>query len=92
LPLFSPPAEIPSDQKENIALLYIAHLVYDHLSDRPVNVLDHPFLDDYLRLLGFDAVGIDKISEDLVLKGLRTKSHRLPSFVRKLIGRGHTGD
>lgn len=92
VPLFNPPAEIPSDQKENIALLYIAHLVYDHLSDRHFDVLDHPFLDDYLHLLGFDALGIDKISEDLVLKGLRTKSQRLPSFVRKLIGRGHTGD
>ncbi len=85
-PAFRQPADIPSDQKENIALLYVAHAVYDHLANRALDALDHPFLDEYLRLLGFDCPGIAEISRDIVLEGLRRKSQRLPDFVRKLIG------
>jgi len=84
-PAFCPPAQVPSDQKENIALLYIAHAVYDHLDNRPGDVLDHPFLNDYLRLTGFVSFGIDEISRDFVLPGLRARLQRLPDFVRKRI-------
>jgi HD-like signal output (HDOD) protein len=82
-PAFCPSAEVPSDQKVNIALLYIAHAVYDYLNKRPIDVLDHPFLDDYLDLLGYVSFGIDEISRDFVLHGLRAKSQRLPDLVRK---------
>jgi HD-like signal output (HDOD) protein/CRP-like cAMP-binding protein len=84
-PAFCPPAEIPSDEKVNIALLYIAHVVYDYLDKRPGNALDYPFLNDYLRLIGFISFGIDEISRDFVLHGLRAKSQRLPELVRKRI-------
>jgi HD-like signal output (HDOD) protein len=81
-PGFCPPAEVPSDQKVNIALLYVTHAVSDYLSGKPVDTLAHPYLDDYLQLLRFDG-GIEKLSEDTVLEGLRAKSQRLPDFVRK---------
>ncbi len=82
-PGFCPPVEIPPEQKVNIALLYISHAIYDRLSNRPVDVLEHPFIEDYLRLLRFSAQGIDQITRDNILPGLRIKSHRLPDFVRK---------
>jgi HD-like signal output (HDOD) protein len=83
-PAFCAPAEIPSEQKINIALLYIAHAVSDYLNGRSVDTLTHPFLDDYLQLLGFDR-GIDEVARKDILEGLRTKSNRLPDFVRKRI-------
>lgn len=83
-PTFCPPAEVPSDQQLNIALLYITHAVSDYLSGKPVDTLAHPFLDDYMRLLRFDG-GIEQLSQDRVLEGLRAKSQRLPDFVRKSI-------
>jgi hypothetical protein len=54
------------------------------LSSRSVDTLTHPFLDDYLQLLRFDG-GIDQLSKDNILEGLKTKSNRLPDFVRKRI-------
>ncbi|HYA41862.1 MAG TPA: HDOD domain-containing protein [Syntrophobacteraceae bacterium] len=84
-PAFCPPAEIPSDHNDNIALLYIAHAVQDHLDNKPGDVLDHPFLSDYLSLIGFVSFGIDEISRDFILHGLRAKSQKLPDFVRKRI-------
>ncbi len=83
-PAFCPPAEVPSDQKINIAILYVAHAASDFLNGRSVDTLTHPFLDDYLGLLGFD-MGIDEIAKNKILEGLKTKSNRLPDFVRKRI-------
>jgi CRP-like cAMP-binding protein len=82
-PAFCHPSGVPSGQRVNVALLYVSHAVYDHLSNGRVDALDHPFLDDYLRLIRFDSCGIDQISKDYILRGLRTKSHRLPEFIRK---------
>jgi HD-like signal output (HDOD) protein len=83
-PAFCPPAEVPSDQKINIAILYIAHAASDYLNNRSVDILSHPFLDDYLRLLRFDG-GIERVAKHNLLESLRAKSNRLPDFVRKRI-------
>jgi HD-like signal output (HDOD) protein len=87
-PAFCPPAEIPSDQKINIALLYVGHAACDHLNSGPADALDHPYLDDYLRLLRFGSRGIDQILKNNILQGMRTKLHRLPDFVRKRLALG----
>ena len=82
-PAFCHPLEIPSDQRVNIALLYVAHAACDYLNKRAIEASDnHPYLDRYLRLLGFDSRGIDQIAEH-ILQGLTAKSHRLPDFVMK---------
>jgi HD-like signal output (HDOD) protein len=83
-PRFCPPAEIPSGEKQNIALLYIAHAIYERLCNRPVEALDHPFINDYLRFLKFKEP-LDTLAREVVLKGLKTKSQRLPDFVRKFL-------
>jgi CRP-like cAMP-binding protein len=87
-PAFCPPAEIPSDQKVNIALLYVGHAACDYLNNGSADALDHPYLDDYLRLLRFGSQGIDQILKNNILQGLRTKLHRLPDFVRKRLALG----
>jgi HD-like signal output (HDOD) protein len=83
-PAFSPPDEIPSEQKINIAILYVAHAASDFLNGRSVDTLTHPFLDDYLRLLRLGG-DIEEIANNNILEGLRTKSNRLPDFVRKRV-------
>jgi HD-like signal output (HDOD) protein len=87
-PSFCPPTEVPSDQRVNIALLYVAHAVSDHLNKGQVDALDYPYLDDYLRLLRFGSRGIDQILKEDILQGLMTKSHRLPDFVLKRLALG----
>ena len=84
-PEFCPPEEIPRDQQVNIALLYVAHTVCDHLHKAPVDARDHPYLDDYLHLLGFNSGGIEQVARHNILQGLMAKSQRLPQIVvRKL--------
>ncbi|HYA40364.1 MAG TPA: HDOD domain-containing protein [Syntrophobacteraceae bacterium] len=94
-PAFCPASEIPSDQKANIALLYIAHAACDHLNKVSLDAFDHPYLDDYLRLLRFDSGGVEQIAKQNILPGLMAKSNRLPDFMLKhlalnlLAERGH---
>jgi len=87
-PAFCPPAEIPSDQKVNIALLYVAHTACDHLNNGPGEAPDLPYLDDYLRLLRFGSRSFDQILENNILQGLRAKSQRLPDFVLRRLALG----
>jgi HD-like signal output (HDOD) protein len=82
-PAFCPPAEVPSDQRANIALLYIAHAAGEFLNKTPVEASDHPYLRDYLRLLKFESAGIEQIARQNVLQGLMAKPQRLPDFVLK---------
>lgn len=87
-PAFCPSAEIPSDQKVNIALLYVAHAACDHLNNGPGEAIDRPYLDDYLRLLRFGSRSFDQILESNILQGLRAKSQRLPDFVLRRLALG----
>ncbi|MGC8491063.1 MAG: HDOD domain-containing protein [Syntrophobacteraceae bacterium] len=84
-PTFCPPSEIPSDQKINIALLYVAHVACDHISKGPTQQFEHPYLDEYLRLLKFNQGGIEPVVKEHILRGLSAKSAWLPDFVRKLL-------
>lgn len=84
-PAFCPPGQIPAEQKTAIALLYIAHIACEHLSKGPATPLDHPYLDDYLRLLKLDRAGIEQVVHEYILRGLQSKSQRLPDFIRKLL-------
>jgi HD-like signal output (HDOD) protein len=82
-PSFCPPGEIPSDQRTNIALLYVAHAACDYLNKMSVDPSDHPYFDDYARLLRFDSGGVEPIARRNILPGLIAKSNRLPDFVQK---------
>jgi len=82
-PAFCPPADVPSDQRANIALLYVAHAICDQLDNGRIDRLDHPFINDYLSLLGFESFGIEEVLKDFIFEGLKAKSQRLPSFVQK---------
>lgn len=84
-PTFCPPTEIPSDQKINIALLYVAHVACDHLSKGAAEPFEHPYLGDYLRMLKFDRAGIEHVVKECILRGLMAKSNCLPDSVRKII-------
>ena len=82
-PAFCHPLEVPSDQRANIALLYVAHAACDHLKKGSVDAFRSSLPRRYLRLLRFDSRGIDQIAKQNILQGLMAKYHRLPDFVQK---------
>ncbi|MGC9197008.1 MAG: HDOD domain-containing protein [Syntrophobacteraceae bacterium] len=86
-PSFCPPQAIPMESRTNIALLYVAHVACDRMSKGALGSLEHPYLDDYLRLLELEPVGIDYLVSKSIVPGLLSKNKLLPDFVRKLIDR-----
>lgn len=91
-PLFCPPTEIPTEQKVNISLLYIAHVACNYLKTRHFEPLNDPFLDEYLYFLNLHPQRIDQIARDHIFKGLKAKAPRLPDFVRKQLSLTGAGD
>ncbi len=86
-PCFCPPQTLPKESRTSIALLYVAHVLCDQLSKGALEPLEHPYLDDYLRLLDFDPDGIDYLMSKCIVPGLLSKNKLLPDFVRKLLVR-----
>ncbi len=84
-PAFCHPLEIPSAQKIDIALLYVAHVACEHMSKGETKAIDHPYLDDYLRLFEFSHGGIEHIVKECILPGLAAKAQWLPESVRRFI-------
>jgi HD-like signal output (HDOD) protein len=84
-PAFCHPDAVPSDQKINIALLYVAHVAGDLLAKGPAEPFENPYLHDYLRLLKFEHGGIDRVVKESILPGLMAKSQWLPEFVRNIV-------
>ncbi|MCE5336644.1 MAG: HDOD domain-containing protein [Desulfobacteraceae bacterium] len=85
LPSFSPPSDVPRETRLSVALLYIAHVVYDFIGNRRTDITDDPYLEDYLAFLKFRPRSIDQVAREFVLKGLKARAQRLPDFVRKQI-------
>jgi HD-like signal output (HDOD) protein len=84
-PEFSTPDNIPEELRNNVILLYLAHLSYDLFLGRPGNTLPTSFLDENKRLIGLKDYSLYEIAKRCALPGLLQKITSLPAPLRKLI-------
>lgn len=84
-PEFSSPDNIPEEFRNNVIILYLAHLCYDLFLGRPENTLPTSFLDENKRLIGLKDYSLYEIAQRCVLPGLVKKITSLPAPLRKLI-------
>ncbi|GLI35696.1 HDOD domain-containing protein [Desulforhabdus amnigena] len=84
-PEFAPPSSLPTEYKENIALLYIAHAAYEYLDGNTENSLKNPFLAEYMRLVRFSGVSIEELVQRCILSNTDAKVNTLPKHVRSFI-------
>jgi HD-like signal output (HDOD) protein len=84
-PEFSPPDNIPAEIKNKIAILYIAHLCYEHYQGKTEDQLPTTFLSEYKQLLKLERYSLAEIAHGIVLPGLMKKINALPAPLRKLI-------
>ena len=84
-PEFSFPGNIPTDIRENVALLYIAKICYKILLKRPEQELPTTFTEEYLRILGLEKYSIDKITSNIIRPALLKKAKALPTHLKDLI-------
>lgn len=84
-PEFSSPDNIPEEFRNNVILLYLAHLSYDFFLGRPENTLPTSFFDENKRLIGLKDYSLYEIAQRCALPGLLKKITSLPAPLRKLI-------
>jgi HD-like signal output (HDOD) protein len=83
-PEFALPTEIPSEFKENIAIIHLSHAIYEKMRDKS-NLLDnYPFLEEYKAFCGLQDKSLDQVLEQ-VLKNLKAKGPILPGEVKKFV-------
>jgi len=84
-PELLPPTEVPDEYRENVAILYIAHLCYEYLKDKEEKELLSAFLDEYIKLLNLPEIPFLQLLKDHIMPNLYKKSNSYPENVRKFL-------
>ena len=84
-PEFTAPFNIPSEIRNNLALLYVAHLCYEYYQGKDEDQLQTTFLPEYKQLLNLGRYDLDGIAYQVVLPALEKKINSLPAPLKKLV-------
>lgn len=84
-PEFAPPARIPAETRETVALLHVAHLCVDHLKGSAETLERSPFAAEYLQLVKAGAASVRDLVALQLLPAMEKKFPSLPESVRKLM-------
>ncbi len=84
-PEFVLPNNIPSGIRDNIAILYIAHLCYEYYQGKTEEQLSTTFLSEYKQFLKLEQYELSDIARYIVLPGLAKNINSLPATLRKLV-------
>jgi HD-like signal output (HDOD) protein len=82
---FSPPEKIPEDVRENVAILYVAHLCFDYLCGGHDEGPRGAFSEDYMNILDIQNVSIRDLVNQHILPSLVKKVDVFPDYVRDFI-------
>ena len=83
-PRFTSPDNIPDSLRDNVAVLYLAHVCFDFL-ESPKGAGDSPFIEDYIKLLGTESGSPRHITKKFIMPVLKKNLSTFPAFFRKLI-------
>ena len=82
LPEFCPPGSLQHEYKDEIAILYLAHVYSDMLMDKLLS--STIYLNDYLSMLGIPQNGL-QFYEAAILPALLKNQKRLPDAIRAIL-------
>lgn len=84
-PEFFPPIEVPGEYRENVAIIYIAHLCYEYLNGKEEKELLSAFLDEYIKLLNLPEIHFLQLFKDHIMPTLYKNRKSYPENVRKFL-------
>jgi len=88
-PDFSTPENIPPNLRQNVAILYLAHLCYENMMGKKNP--DLVFLPAYKALLNLPKMSLDELIEKGIVPKLKKEMHIFPAFFRKILRSCGTG-
>jgi hypothetical protein len=84
-PEFSPPEEIPEEGRQNVAVLYVAHLFEGYLQGKCEEDLYGPFHCEYLGLLNISEEPMRELVRRKILPSMTRKLNTFPENVRRFL-------
>ena len=84
-PEFSPPEEIPEERRENVAVLYLAHLCEGYLQGKWKGDSSSPFHREYLGLLNLSDMPMQEFARGKILPSMTKKLNTFPENVRRFL-------
>lgn len=90
LPYRAPPYVIPDAHRVNMAVLYLAHLCFDFLMEKPLEPRHLRFCADYLRVLGSSATTLEGFMRDELLPSVQGRMNGLPKVIQNFLKKGLT--
>lgn len=86
-PVYRPPSELPQDYLKSIAFLYMAHVCHDYFQGETDSSLKHPFIEEYLRLLGVSGTTMQDFIDRHVISNLKLKMNTFPKHVQSFLSK-----
>jgi|GEM_PF-356733 len=90
LPYQAPPYVIPEAHRSNMAILYVAHLCFDFLMEKPAEPKQLRFFADYMKTLGCSSNTLEDFMRDELLPSVKTRINSLPKVIQNFLKKGQT--
>ncbi len=84
-PEFSSAEKVPTNQREFIAILALAHLCCDFCQGKRIEASEHPYIMEYLDILGLKGVTVQEFFGRVIIPSLQKKCDTLPSNLRSMV-------
>ena len=84
-PEFLPPEMIPKESRNNVGILYLAHLCAGIFEGKPPHALPDMFAMDYMRLLGWEEPDLGRFVQNRLIPALTKKLQTYPASFRDLL-------
>jgi HD-like signal output (HDOD) protein len=79
------PSEIPAEIRQNVAILYLAHLCLDLLQGKKIEPTRTIFFNEYAEILGWERLSIEKAAAEKIVPVIRSTPQPLPAFLSRLL-------
>lgn len=90
LPYEAPPYVIPEVHRVTMAILYLAHLCFEFLMEKPLDGTQLRFCADYLRVLGSNATSLEDFMRSELLVAVQPRMNSLPKVIQNFLKKGVT--
>jgi HD-like signal output (HDOD) protein len=81
----SPPSSIPEELRQNVAVLYLAHLCYHYMQGEKEKDLSICFLEDYMDILKCRETSVALFVETSLIPALDKKKGTFPKSIQNFI-------
>lgn len=90
MPYQAPPGVIPEAHRINMSILYVAHLCFDFLMEKPLEAKQLRYFASYMQVLGCEARTLETFMGKQLLPSVQTRINTLPKVIQNFLKKGQS--